>query len=98
MATAIRSVMSYVMTSPQVYTTFQAEIGNAIRDGKISRPRVEAHALQAVILEGLRMYPPARGLLSKVVFVPGGSEIAANTWSIMRNPDIFGQAPDFILP
>ena len=113
-ATAIRSVMLYVMTSPQVYITLQSEIDNAIRNGKISSPIVrdiEARALpylQAVILEGLRMHPPAAGLLSKVVppegdtiggvFVPGGTEIAVNTWSVMRNPDTFGQAPEIFRP
>ena len=106
--------MLYVMTSPQVYTTLQTEIDNAIRDSKISSPIVrdtEARTLpylQAVILEGLRMHPPVSGLLSKVVppegdtidgvFVPGGTEIAANTWSVMRNPNTFGQAPEIFRP
>jgi cytochrome P450 len=113
-ATAIRSIMLYVMTSPQVYVTLQSEIDKAIRDGKISSPivrDVKARTLpylQAVILEGLRMHLPAAGLLSKVVppegdtvdglFVPGGTEIAANTWSVMRKSDTFGQVPDIFCP
>lgn len=113
-ATAIRSIMLHVMTSPLVYKRLQAEIDQATKDGKISRPVVrhdEARALpylQAVILEGLRMHPPGAGLLSKVVPpegdvingvpVPGGTEIASNTWSVMRNEETFGAAPDMFRP
>jgi cytochrome P450 len=106
--------MLHVMTSPLVYATLQCEIDTAVRTGKISSPTirdVEARALsylQAVILEGLRIAPPTGGLLSKVVppegdtisgvFVPGGTEVATNTWSIMRDKDVFGQEPEFFNP
>ena len=60
--------------------------------------------LQACIKEGLRVYPPVTGLMAKLVpkdgvtievngderYVPGGTQIAWNTWGLMRNPDIFG--------
>jgi cytochrome P450 len=106
--------MLHVMTSPLVYTRLQAEIDEAVRAGKISSPIVqESEArqlpyLQAVIHEGLRISPPTGGLLSKVVppegdtvsgiFVPGGTEIACNTWSVVRDPDVFGQEPEFFSP
>ena len=60
--------------------------------------------LQACIKEGLRMYPPVTGLMAKLVpkggvtiavngeemFVPAGTQIAWNSWGIMRNQEIFG--------
>lgn len=60
--------------------------------------------LQACIKEGLRVYPPVTGLMAKLVpeggvtidvdgvekFVPGGTQIAWNSWGMMRNQDIFG--------
>lgn len=68
--------------------------------------------LQACIKEGLRMYPPVTGLLAKAVpeggvfiavdgkerFVPGGTQIAWNTWGLMRNQDIFGQDCEVFRP
>ena len=32
------------------------------------------------------------------VFVPGGTEIASNTWSVVRDPAVFGQEPEFFSP
>lgn len=60
--------------------------------------------LQACIKEGLRVYPPVTGLMAKLVpeggvtidvdgvekFVPAGTQIAWNSWGIMRNQEIFG--------
>lgn len=60
--------------------------------------------LQACIKEGLRLYPPITGLMAKQVpkggvtidvdgvekFVPGGTQIAWNSWGMMRNQEIFG--------
>jgi len=106
--------MLHVMTSPLVYARLQAEIDDAVRAGRISSPVVqESEArqlpyLQAVIHEGLRISPPSGGLLPKVVppegdtingvFVPGGTEIASNTWSVVRDREVFGQEPEFFCP
>ena len=60
--------------------------------------------LQACIKEGLRVYPPVTGLMAKLVpkggvtidvdgverFVPGGVQIAWNSWGMMRDQSIFG--------
>lgn len=60
--------------------------------------------LQACIKEGLRVYPPVTGLMAKLVpdpgvtievdgderFVPSGTQIAWNTWGLMRDKEIFG--------
>ena len=108
-ATAIRATMLNIITSRQVYTTLQAEIDAAIASGKISSPVVrDAEArtlpyLQAVIKEGLRIFPPATGLMSKLVppagdtingvFVPGGTKIGANVFGLLRNGDVFSPDP-----
>jgi cytochrome P450 len=102
--------MLNIITSRHVYTTLQAEIDSAVADGKISSPvvrDVEARTLpylQAVIKEGLRIFPPATGLASKLVppagdtingvFLPGGTKIGANYWALLRRTDVFG--PDAI--
>jgi len=68
--------------------------------------------LQACIKEGLRMYPPVTGLMAKRVpdggerievdgtpkYVPGGVQIAWNTWGIMRRPEIFGPDVEIFRP
>ncbi|KAK8214786.1 hypothetical protein M8818_002369 [Zalaria obscura] len=57
--------------------------------------------LQACIKEGLRIYPPVTGLLAKAVppggaelapglWAPGGTQIAWNSWAMMRDQGIFG--------
>jgi cytochrome P450 len=60
--------------------------------------------LQAVIKEGLRIWPPVIGLLSKVVpeqgdevefdgkklFIPGGTNVGYCAWGIHRNKEVFG--------
>jgi cytochrome P450 len=106
--------MLYIITTPRVYFTLQAEIDLAIREGRISSPVVsdrEAQQLtylKAVIKEGLRIWPPGTGLLAKVVppegdtsnglFLPGGTDIGVNTWAIMRNAEVFGGDADIFRP
>jgi cytochrome P450 len=98
------------LTSPQVYHTLQAEVDGAALSTPVVRDE-EARKLvylQAVINEGLRMHPPSGGLLSKVtppegdtingVFVPGGVNIATNTWGLMRSEDVFGPDVDYFRP
>ena len=68
--------------------------------------------LQACIKEGLRMYPPVTGLLAKQVpesgvtvdvdgvekFIPGGVQIAWNSWGVMRRAEIFGSDVEVFRP
>lgn len=94
------------MTSPRIYSKLQAEIDNAISLGKISSPVIRDEEgrnlpyLQAVIKEGLRVFPPGTGLMAKLVppqgdtvngvFIPGGTKIGFNIWAVMRDTDVFG--------
>lgn len=98
------------MTSPQSYRALQAEIDGSVLSSPVVKDE-EARKLvylQAVILEGMRMHPPTGGLLSKIVppegdmvsgvFVPGGVEIATNTWALMRNEKVFGPDVEVFRP
>ncbi|KAK4235349.1 Pisatin demethylase [Achaetomium macrosporum] len=111
-ATAIRSTMLFIMTNPLVYRRLQAEIDAGIKEGRISSPITDAEArnlpyLQAVIREGLRMWPPATAVLPKVsdkdqivcgVHIPAGTNVAWAPWSIMRNKETFGEDADIFRP
>jgi cytochrome P450 len=112
-ATAIRMTVFFLATNPQAYARLQKEIDEGIATGKISTPITNAEGkalpyLQAVIRESIRFHPPVFNLLPKVVprggdtlcgqFVPGGTEIGVNPWSMVRRPEIFGDDPDVFRP
>ena len=71
-----------------------------------STPIKEAEAknmpyLQAIIKEGLRLWPPVTGLMSKTappggdtfndVFIPGGTDVGYSAWGVFRNKKFWGQ-------
>nr|XP_036584471.1 cytochrome p450 [Colletotrichum truncatum]KAF6793989.1 cytochrome p450 [Colletotrichum truncatum] len=101
-ATAIRATFLYVITNPRVTTGLRDEI----RSTKPSWPVVtEAEArkmpyLQATIKEGLRIFPPVVGQMSKEVpkggdtfkgvYLPEGTRIGYGAWGIFHNTDLWG--------
>jgi cytochrome P450 len=111
-ATAIRSTLLYIITSPLVCRRLQAEIDEGVAEGRISSPITDAEArklpyLQAVIREGLRMWPPAAGVLPKVsdtdqvvcgVRIPAGTNVAWAPWTFLRNKETFGEDADLFNP
>ncbi|KAK1757192.1 cytochrome P450 monooxygenase lolP1 [Echria macrotheca] len=113
-AAAIRHTFLALISTPTAYSALQAEIDVNIASGKISSPTIteaEAHNLvylQAVIHEGLRMWPPATGLGSKQVppegdficgfRVPGGTQVATNFMGIMRLKSIWGEDANVFRP
>ncbi|CAK7271325.1 hypothetical protein SEPCBS119000_004542 [Sporothrix epigloea] len=104
-ATAICATLLYTITSPQVYSRLQREIDKSVHAGRISSPVSFAEArrlpyLQAVIREGLRMWPPAGGLQPKVsttddvicgVRVPAGTAVAWSAWTVMHDKSVYGE-------
>lgn len=107
-AAAIRHTLLALISSPAAYTSLKREIDEAVAEGRISKDQVVTDAeaqgspyLQAVIKEGLRMWPPTTGLGSKEVppggdeicgyFVPEGTQIAHNFSGIMCLQSVFGQ-------
>jgi cytochrome P450 len=117
-ATAIRATLLHIITHPSVYQSLQAEIDKGVQDGCISSHVIreteaaEMPYLQAVIKEGLRIWPPVTGLLSKVVpeqgdeveidgkklFIPGGTNVGYCAWSIHRNKEVFGDDAEMFRP
>lgn len=101
-ATAIRATILYITTNPRVYAKLLAEISSAAP----SSPIQDAEArklpyLQAVIKEGLRIFPPVTGLMTKDVpkggdtinslFIPEGTKIGYCAWGLFRDKKIWGE-------
>ncbi|KAJ4175219.1 hypothetical protein NW754_005639 [Fusarium falciforme] len=101
-ATAIRSTMLHIITSPRVYHKLRTEISKTTYSEPIIPDSIgrDLPYLQAVIKEGLRIFPPVAGLMSKEVppqgdtwkgqFIPGGTSVGYCAWGIFRREDIWG--------
>ena len=105
-ATAIRTTLLYVVTSPRCYDSLVSEIRDAAAKGTISAPIKDSEAktltyLQAVIREGLRVLPPVAGLMSKVVpkggdvlcgfQVPEGTDVGVSMLGLQHSKEIYGE-------
>lgn len=101
-ATAIRATLLHLITNPRVYNKLRAEFDANPWDTPVIS---DAHArtlpyLQAVVKEGLRIFPPVAALMTKVappqgdtfkdIHIPGGTRIGYCGWGIMRDRDTFG--------
>jgi cytochrome P450 len=91
----------YIVTHAPV----QSKLLEEIRQASISTPITDAEArqlpyLQAVIKEGLRIFPPVTGFMSKEVppggdtvndlYIPEGATIGWSPFGLMRNEKIWG--------
>ncbi|KAH8892633.1 cytochrome P450 [Thozetella sp. PMI_491] len=112
-AYAMAMTLLCLLSSPASYATLQAEIDRGIAEGRISSPISDAEArklpyLQAVVREGLRMYPPVTGLGFKQVpkggdtingyFVPEGTQVGQNFHGLCRSQEIWGPDADLFRP
>lgn len=112
-ATAIRTTMLYLMSSPQVYRKLAHEIRAAAADGKLSSPITDEEArglpyLQAVIKEGLRVFPPVTGLMPTMVppggdvicgiHLPEGTEIGWSAFGVQHNKGVYGMDAETFRP
>jgi cytochrome P450 len=108
-AGGIRGILLFLLAHPRVLSKLRAEISSS----SISSPIREAEAkkmpyLQAIIKEGLRIFPPLVGLMSKAVppegdvingqFVPGGTKIGYGSYGIFRDRKTWGQDADVFRP
>ncbi|OLN86894.1 Pisatin demethylase 13 [Colletotrichum chlorophyti] len=104
-ATAIRMILLSLLSNPSAFAALREEIDTAISLRMISSPVRDAEAkampyLQAVIREGLRLYPPSTGIVSKEVpdggdtihgyRLPAGTQLGENVCSIGRSKDVYG--------
>ena len=112
-ATAIRATFLHIITSPMVYRRMQQEIDAAVDTRKVTRPiltDVEARTLpylQAVIKEGLRIFPPVTGMMPKISneddvvcskHIPAGTNVGWSALGVMRNKEVFGDDADVFRP
>lgn len=96
-----------------MHTRVTAKLRAEIASHSVSSPIKDSEArempyLQAVVREGLRMFPPVVGLMSKEVppegdmihgkFVPGGTKIGFGAWGIFRNQEFWGPDADQFRP
>jgi len=118
-ATGLRATFLHIITNPRIYAILQAEIDEAVKiEGNISSPVIKdtewknLNYLQAIVKEGLRVWPPVTGMHSKFsppggdefevdgerVFIPGGTNIGWATWGVHRNKGIFGEDAELFRP
>ncbi|KAH8657852.1 cytochrome P450 [Xylariales sp. PMI_506] len=109
----IRSILMFLMTSPNTYQKLKQEISGAIKQGLISSPATNEEAknlryLQAVIYEGMRMAPPLMAGFPKQVppggdvvcgkALPAGTAVHVNFIALMRHESVFGQDANVFRP
>jgi len=123
-AGALRGLFLYIMTNHRVYAKLQREIDDAVAQGRAaaapgSSEGIASYAavkqlpyLQAVIREGMRVWPPVVNLFphdvpaggdtvvvgGKPYFLPGGAEIGHSVRSMQHNKAIFGDDADVFRP
>ncbi|KAK1706239.1 cytochrome P450 [Colletotrichum lupini] len=112
-ATAVRMTMLCLLNTPSSLNALRREMDQGIAQGRISSPIRDSEArqlpyLQAVIREGIHMYPPSTGLNYKQVakggtelhgqFLPEGTQMGINIQMLMRSKDTFGCDADVFRP
>lgn len=108
-ATAIRNIIFFVSTNPTAYKRLQEEIDSAGTSDRVipDRQAKSLPYLQAVIREGLRMWPPISGLMPRMsdqdevicgVRVPAKTNVAWAVSGIMKDKASFGPDADSFDP
>ncbi|EXJ81801.1 hypothetical protein A1O1_07866 [Capronia coronata CBS 617.96] len=113
-ATAIRMIMLYIITHPDVYAKCVQEIEanehvfTASHSITSADSRKHLPYVQACIKEGMRIWPPLQALNSKLsppggetvnaVFIPGGIEVCHNAYTTQRRVEIYGADAEYFRP
>lgn len=119
-ASGLRSIMLYLITNPIVYGKLQREIDEAVKTGNappspdiISTTQASRLPyLQAVIREGLRIWPPVADIFPRDVppggdtfvvndrsyFIPGGTEIGYSAVAMHHDKAVYGEDADHFRP
>jgi cytochrome P450 len=109
---AIGGIMLHLITSPGPYGRLQEELDLASASGSISSHITDDDAkrlpyLQAVIKEGLRMWPPVSGIAPRVsktdetvcgLHIPAGTSVTWAAWPLQRHKPTFGEDADIFRP
>ena len=109
-ATAIRATILHIITTPRVLAKLRAEIDRSNLSWPVATD-AEARAmpyLQATIREGLRIFPPVTGFMSKEVpvdgdswkgvMLPPGTKIGICMWGVCRWREVWGDDADEFRP
>ncbi len=112
-ATAVRMTLLCLLNTPAALDSLRKEIDVGVAAGRISSPIRDDEAyqlpyLQAVIKEGIRMFPPSTGHNYKQVpkggaevlgyFLPEGTQLGVNIHCLMRDRATFGPDADVFRP
>jgi cytochrome P450 len=112
-AAAFRGTMLHIITNPSVYNALLSEISQASRHGAISSPIRDSEAqqlpyLQAVIREGLRIFPPVAAYAPREAppggdtisgkHVPAGTRLGFTVLAMLRQKHVFGNDADIFRP
>ncbi|ORY68234.1 cytochrome P450 [Pseudomassariella vexata] len=111
-ATAIRSTMLHIISTPRVYQRLKAEIKDAVESGKVSSPITMGQAKNLPYFQHhmgrpphalarrvriLQRHPPA-GETINGLFIPGGTAVGCNFVAMMRLKSVFGQDSQVFRP
>lgn len=106
----------YIINTPTVYQRLREEIEGVVKSEEFSdTARLQKYAtiqrlpyLQAVIREGMRIFPGATPLIFKTVpptgdsisgkHLPGGTQVGANVYGILRSEKYWGKDADLFRP
>jgi cytochrome P450 len=112
-ASTLRVTLLYLLNNPHTYITLQRELDAAFAAGRISNPITDAEArslpyLQAVIREGMRVFPgvtpplyktaPASGDEIAGYRIPPGTQVGTNVFGIARSKRYWGNDADLFRP
>lgn len=112
-AISLRSIIYYLLKTPECKRRFVAEIDERKRQGKLSFPVTLTEAedmpyLQACMWEGLRLHPAVGMSLPRVVpeegieidgrYLQPGTVVGVNPWVVHRDEHIFGEAVEEFRP
>ncbi|KAK8034312.1 benzoate 4-monooxygenase cytochrome P450 [Apiospora rasikravindrae] len=111
-STAMKATILHVMSTPHVYRKLQQEIDESLASGKVTTSPIssaqakELPYLQAVIKEGLRVFPPAAILPAasgqdEVVcgkLVPARTNVEPSLKTVARDKGVYGDDADSFRP
>ncbi|GIJ87091.1 hypothetical protein Asppvi_005994 [Aspergillus pseudoviridinutans] len=111
-AIALRAVFYLLLRNPSAMAKLNAEIDNADREGKLSKPISNRESmnhlpyLQAVLKEAMRLHPSVGLILEREVpkggvticdrHIPGGTVVGINAWVLHRDARVFPDPGKFI--
>lgn len=108
-ATCIRTILSHLRTFPIAYQTLRAEVSSANLSSPVSESEAKAvFYLQAVIEEGLRMWPPVSAMMFKVapdggdfiasVRMREGTKVGVCWYGVSRSKECYGEHANVFQP